>query len=119
MATIGDQVRELARVFPGTRAALEGGVAYYFLPAVKLPGHCVPDTLDLLLCPVHRDGYDTRLFFPEQVHRPPNPDQKKRLNWNGQARILERNWHALSWKIPGVLGMRLIQMVLCHLEALQ
>ncbi len=119
MAAIDDQFRELARVFPGARAATESGVTYYLLPSVTLPAHCQPATLDLLLCPVHRDGYETRLFLPQQVQRPPHPDEKKRLNWNGHARILERNWHALSWQIPGALNMRLVQMVLCHLEAFQ
>jgi len=119
VAAIDDQVGELVRAFPGTRTAQEGGATYYLLPSVTLPAHCQPSTVDLLLCPVQRDGYETRLFLSEQVQRPPHPDEKKRLNWNGHARILERNWHALSWRIPGVLSMRLIQMVLCHLEAFQ
>ena len=119
MAAIDDQVCELARAFPDARAAPEGGVTFYLLPSVTLPAHCQPRTVDLLLCPSQRDGYETRLFLSQQVQRPPHPDEKKRHNWNGHARILERNWHALSWQIPGVLRMRLLQMVLCHLEAFQ
>jgi len=36
-------------------------------------------------------------------------------NWNGQVRVLERNWHAFSWRVE-TPGLSLAQMVSRHLE---
>lgn len=107
-----DQIEELKRLFPGAAGAEEGGCAYFLIPAAILPAGCSPAATDLLLCPGARDGYPSRLFLGERVQCP------KKLNWNATGvRILERNWHAFSWKVNRA-GLRLAQLVAAHLGAL-
>lgn len=107
-----DQVKELVRLFPGAAAGSEAGVFYFLLPSVALPAGSTPHSMDLLLCPAGRDGYPSRLFFCERVQCP------KGLNWNATGvRILERNWHAFSWRVNRG-GLRLAQLVSAHLGAL-
>lgn len=100
-----DQVRELARLFPGVQQANEGGVTFFLIPKLSLPAGCTPERVDALLCPTARDGYPSRLFLAEQVTS---------RSWS-TARILERNWHMVSWRIRE--GPRLAQMVMAHLDA--
>lgn len=78
-----------------------GEVDYLQLSGLQLPG-CTPSEVDALLCLGDRgEGYATRLFF-SQVIVPPKPFS---LNWNASGvRILERNWHAYSWKVPAGLS---------------
>lgn len=100
-----DQVRELARLFPGVQQADEGGVTFFLIPQLSLPAGCTPERVDALLCPTARDGYPSRLFLSEQV---------RSRSWS-TARILERNWYTVSWRIRE--GLRPAQMVLAHLDA--
>lgn len=106
------QIRELACLYPGVEQAVEGGVAYFLIPALALPDGCTPSSVDALLCPTPRDGYASRLFLASPVSGGPS------RNWhvNG-VRILERNWHTISWRTRA--GLRLAQMVLAHLDAFQ
>ena len=105
-----DQLRELIELCPDVKSAVEAGVQFYFLPMLRMPAGVVPAQVDALLCPTERDGYASRLFLSTQVS-----GCKKPLNWNGQIRILERNWFAVSWRTAA--GLRLAQMVLVHLDA--
>ena len=99
-----DQVAELKRLCPGLQSAQEGVHTLYLLPQLHLREGCKPAVVDALLCPFDRDGYPFRLFFAEQIVTP------AKVNWNANGcRILEQNWHAFSWKVPGEL--RLLQMV--------
>lgn len=107
-----DQVGELKQLFPGVQRCDEGGYAYFLLPGLSLPGGCTPGHADILLCPMPRDGYPSRLFFAQVVQSPVS------RNWNNTSRILERNWHAFSWIIDQP-GLRLAQLVAAHLEALR
>ncbi len=107
-----DQVRELKELCQEVRQAAEGGLPYFLLPNFAIPEGCHPSSLDLLLCAAPRDGYNSRLFFAQQV------SSRKSLNWNAQGmRILERNWWAYSWKTRD--GLRLAQMFAAHLDALR
>lgn len=106
-----DQLDELRPVCRALAAANEGGLSYLLLEGILLPENCEPTTTDALLCPEQRDGYSSRLFFASKVRSP------GQLNWNAEARILERNWHAFSWRTPP--GLRLAQMVAIHLKALR
>jgi hypothetical protein len=106
-----DQIEELKRFFPEIQAAQEGGITYLLLRDASLPATCTPARTDLLLCPAERDGYPSRLYFAQR------PSSKTGLNWNGNIRLLERQWSAYSWKVAP--GLRLVQMVLEHLRALQ
>jgi hypothetical protein len=111
-----DQVAELLELSRGLREFEEGGFKYFFLPGLHLPEGCEPGKVDALLCPMQRDGYISRLYFAFQV-RPAGKENSAALNWNGSVRILERNWHAHSWRMP--TGLRLAQMVAVHLKALR
>jgi hypothetical protein len=106
-----DQIDELKRIAPNLSMAEEGGIPYILIKQYELPSGCQPSTVDLLLCPKPRDGYESRLFFPQVIGGIPS------RNWNGRLRALERNWCAISWRVPG--GLRLTEILLIHLKALQ
>lgn len=114
MSLPDDEVAELKGFFPDLLAAKEGGITYVLLRNARLPQGCSPSSMDLLLCPAERDGYTSRLYFAERVQAAPTAPA---LNWNGTCRVLERNWSAFSWKVPG--GLRLAQLVQAHLRALR
>ena len=112
-----DQIEELKLMFPGVAQSDEGGVSFFFLPNVTLPEGCEPASTDLLLCPTPRDGYNSRLFFGARIE-PKKVEGKQPLNWHvSNLRIIEKNWHAYSWRSPA--GLRLAQIVTIHLRALQ
>lgn len=104
-----DQITELKQLCGGVSQCGEGGCTFLLLSGLKLPEGCSPSVIDALLYPSPRDGYQSRLFFPKQIQG------KNNLNWNGQVRIVERNWEAFSWKVSA--EPRLIQMVAAHLRA--
>lgn len=108
-----DQIDELLHVYPNVKQANEAGVTYFFLPQLALPAGCSPSHTDALLCPTPRDGYVSRLYFSEMIAGGPS------RNWNPQgiARILDRNWHAISWQTSQ--NLRLVQMIRVHLDALR
>jgi hypothetical protein len=108
-----DEIEEL-RALGGLQQAQEGGTVFILISQLAMPPSCAPTHVDVLLCPSPRDGYASRLFFAEQVRKPAGAPP----NWNGHIRILERNWHAFSWRVP-VQRMRLIQMVAEHLRGLR
>lgn len=108
-----DQVRELEEIYPNVKQAIEAGVVYFLLPQLVLPIGCMPEYVDALLCPTSRDGYQSRLFFAQMIQGVPT------RNWNAQgiARILDANWQSISWQTRP--GLRLVQMVSAHLDALR
>lgn len=112
MSFPADQVQELKSLAPGLSKCEEGGHTYFLLPGYSLPSGCRPEQTDLLLCPMPRDGYTSRLYFADQV------SCRTSLHWNGTVRVLERNWHAFSWRINQT-DLRLAQMIATHLRALQ
>jgi hypothetical protein len=106
----GDQVKELAMIFPGTQYGEEGGVGYFQIPDLSLPPGRIPPSCDALLCPSGRDGYASRLFLAQSIATPAG------LNWNASnVRVFERNWFAVSWRVRD--GLRLVQMISAHLDA--
>jgi hypothetical protein len=109
------EIEELRLVFPGVAEALEGGVGYVLIPDLRLPAGTRPERVHALLCPrAECHGYPSRLFFSERL------ESNKSLNWNpaNGIRILERNWHAFSWRLNQT-GLRLVQLVALHLKPLQ
>lgn len=105
-----DEVRELVALYGDVQAAVEGGVTYFLFPGLMLPAGCSPATSDALLCPTPRDGYNSRLFLAQPLSAGPG------RNWSASnVRILERNWFAVSWRVPE--GLRLAQKVSVHLSA--
>lgn len=105
-----DQVEELVEFCPSTRQHEEAGFPYFFLPALGLPEGCSPERVDALLCPTPLHGYNSRLFFAQRI------TSSQAHNWNFEARILERMWHAISWAIPET-NLRLVQVLALHLRA--
>jgi hypothetical protein len=116
MSLPSDQVDELKLITTDLSAIEEGGVSFILLSNFRLPEGCTPATMDLLLCPVPRDGYSSRLFFAERPIPSSRPGRGA-LNWNGAVRVAEKNWQAFSWRTPA--GLRLAQMLSIHLKALQ
>ena len=68
-----DQIEELLRIYPDAKQSTEGGVTYFLLPQLEMPPGCTPERVDALLCPTHRDGYESRLFFAKKVEGRPGP----------------------------------------------
>lgn len=105
------EVNELKMVAPDISYAEEGGLPYFLLKNLVLPEGCEPAVTDVLLCPVPRDGYQSRLFFPKNVIG------KSGLNWNGNLRVLDKNWVAFSWQTTG--KKTLVEMLMVHLNGLR
>lgn len=111
-----DQISELKRIAPDLCIAEEGGISYIKITNLKLPEYCIPNIVNVLLCPMVKDGYESSLFFPTIITGCPqrNPPH----NWNRKnVRILDENWFALSWKTNP--GLRLVEMLQIHLSALR
>lgn len=105
------QIDELKKIAPNLSYSQEGGYSFFLIENLHLPEGCEPSIVDALLCPTPREGYESRLFFSTQITGcPPR-------NWNGNIRVLERNWYAISWKVPG--NLRLAEVLLVHLKALR
>lgn len=104
-----DQIEELKKVSPSVGIATEGGYTYILLEKLKLPDGCTPTEVDALLCPILHTGYLSRLFFAEKI----NGGQVG--NWNGNIRVLDRNWHAISWQ-TNTPNLSLIEIVMIHLK---
>ena len=105
------EIEKLKQIAPCLSFAEEGGLSYILIEDLKLPDGCQPRVVNALLCPSPRDGYESRLFFSDKIAS--NVDR----NWNGNLRILENNWYAISWKTQSGLG--LAEMLLVHLDALR
>lgn len=106
-----DQIDELKKIAPSISIAVEGGYTFIYIEKLKLPDGCKPEVVDALLCPAPRDGYMSRLFFAEQITGCPA------RNWNGNIRVLNKNWFAISWKVGS--GYSLAQMLSVHLNAIR
>jgi len=105
-----DQIEELRSLYPGVSKCDEGGATFFLIPQLAMPDGCDPPSADALLSPTPRgDGYPSRLYLASQIATP------TQRNWNGNIRILERNWHACSWKVN--VTLRLVQQVAAHLKA--
>lgn len=108
-----DQLAELKALFPGVSIGEEGDFTYFLIPSLRLPDGCQPEVVDALLCPLPRDGYESRLFYSQQINA------RVARNWHVQnLLILERKWFGFSWKTNRE-GLRLAQMVMEHLCALK
>jgi hypothetical protein len=109
MGYAADQIEELKRYCENVSALPEGGIDFLYLGELRLPAGCSPATCDALLCPVAKDGYPSRLYFSVQV------SGRFARNWNGTARIGEKNWYAFSWRVD-LSAPTLAQLLLAHLN---
>jgi len=113
MAITNDQRVALEAVCDSVGVCAVGSIEYHLLTGLRLPG-CRPEKVDAMLCMGEREGYPTRLFLAERVV----PMKPYALNWNAQTfRILERNWHVYSWKVPQ--GLSPIETLDEHLKPLR
>lgn len=90
----------------------EGQQDFILLPDLQLPAGCVPEQSTSLFCPTPRSGYDSRLYFEKKIQTAHS------LNWNGNERILERNWYAFSWQV-NEQHLTLVQGLAAHLRGLR
>jgi hypothetical protein len=104
-----DQIDELKQIAPVLSFIEDGGYSYFLIKQCPLPEGCNPSEVDLLLCPSVHTGYNSRLFFAQTITGCPLP------NWNGNLRLLDKNWVAISWNVPA--GLRLAETLLVHLKA--
>jgi hypothetical protein len=104
-----DEIAELKMINPNLGTAQEGGNHFILISGLLLPSGCQPGIVDALLCTSMREGYNSRLYLSEQIAGCPA------RNWNGQLRLLDRNWFAISWQVPP--GLRLAESLLVHLNA--
>ena len=84
-----EQMEELKAICPDAREMSEAGLAYVYLPGLRLPEGSNPAQEDGLLCLQSREGYPTRLFLSQQIVGKGN-------NWNS-FRVLDKTWFACSW----------------------
>lgn len=106
-----EQIAALKTLYPEISAAEEGQVTFLRIENLMLPDGANPQSVTGLLCPVPRDGYQSRLFLSSKVSH-----QGKGTNWNADGvLILGERWWAVSWQTKP--GQTLIEMVLDHLQA--
>ena len=107
-----DQISELKKIAPDLSVAQEGAITFILIGGLKLPDGCNPPIVDALLCPSVRDGYNSTLFYAQQITGCPA------RNWNRvNVRILDRSWFAVSWQVSP--NLRLAEMLQIHLKALR
>lgn len=109
MAFPDNQIAGLKLIAPSLSTADEGGYTYIRIENLRLPNGCQPELVDALLCPTPREGYNSRLFFAQPITGGPS------RNWNGNIRVLNQNWYAISWQTEP--GKTLAEMLLVHLDA--
>ncbi len=105
------QIEELGKHYEGVRRVEEGGITYFYIPALGLPDGCEPKVVEAMFCPMKRDSYESRLFLSIMVKMP------FARNWNANVRIMERQWYAFSYN--NVKGMTLLQMLAAHLRGMK
>lgn len=105
-----DWIQELKTAVPEVRILNEGGFSFILIKELALPEGCVPKKVDALLCVDKRDGYDSRLYLSKKITGN-FPDR----NWNGNIMLLDKNWHAISWKTKP--GLTYFEMLTVHLNA--
>ena len=112
MNFLEDEINELKRIAPDLSIAQDGGITYIRIDNLQLPDGCVPATVNALLCPQPREGYQSSLFYSSKITGCPI------RNWNrNNVRILGENWYAISWQVKP--GLRLAEMLQIHLSALR
>lgn len=106
-----EEIDELKTIAPNLSVAQEGGYTYVHISGLVLPNGCQPAIADALLCSTQREGYNSRLFFLQPI------SSGIVRNWSSSIRVLERNWHAISWQTQP--GLRLAEILSVHLKALR
>lgn len=100
---------EFLAVFKDAKFLHEGGHNYVYIPSFTLPEGCTPAVSALLLCVGLKDGYDSRLYFPQAISGPVP------RNWNSNVYVLDRTWHSISWRTQP--GLDYLEMLMVNLRA--
>ena len=105
-----EQLEHLKGLCESVRVVQEGGTSYVHLEKLRFRVGGANQVSDAILCPTAHSGYLTRLFLSA-------PFPSKGANWSVHQ-VLGRPWHTWSWQgVPADLP--LLQMLLCHLDALK
>src|SRR4051812_3439043 len=104
-----DWKQEFMSVFPEAKFVQEAAYMYAYIPEYTLPEGCTPGKTAMLLCVSPKDGYDSRLYFPQQIAGPGN------RNWNSNVYVLDRTWHSISWRTQA--GLSYMEMLMVNLTA--
>lgn len=108
------QLIRLRGLCPGAELWTEPGPSggpLVYLPELKVETAGAVRTIDGLLCPRARDGYDTRMFYSEQL--PVSPMR----NWAPHV-VMGRGWHAHSWSGIGA-DQPWLDILASHLETVK
>jgi len=91
----------------------EGGIPLLRIHGLKVPLTSGTRVLDAVLCPTTHAGYNTRLFFTENL----GPLAPRTANWSPVV------WFGATWFAPSWQGvspaLTITQMVATHLQALR
>ena len=102
-----DEIARLRTVCPGAALWDEAGEPLVFLPDLKVDSAGTVHTVDALLCPRMRDGYDTRLYYSRQLPVP--------RDWSAHA-VMAGSWYTFSWQgIPA--SQPWLDILASHLDA--
>ena len=105
-----EQLEPMGSVCTRAQVMNEGGLELIFLEQLKIRIGGAVVIVDALLCPGPHSGYRTRLFLSQ-------PFPQKAGNWTVHQ-LLARTWHTWSWQgVPA--DQPLLQMLMCHLDALR
>ena len=105
-----DQLSSLSAVCTQALVMAEAGAEVVYLEKLKVRVNGQTHELDAVLCAGAHSGYTTRLFLSQSFPQKAN-------NWSVHQ-LLGRQWHTWSWQgVPAELP--LLQMLMCHLDALR
>jgi hypothetical protein len=105
-----EQLVPLGEVCASAQIMNDGGKDLIFLEKLKVRVNGQSHELDAVLCPSTHSGYTTRLFLAQSF-------PQKGSNWTIHQ-FLGRQWHSWSWQgVPD--NLPLLQMLMCHLDALR
>ncbi|KFG90842.1 hypothetical protein BV98_001373 [Sphingobium herbicidovorans NBRC 16415] len=103
------QLTRLRMLCPGAELWDGLGTPLVFLPGLRVESSGTVHTVDALLSPASREGYETRLYFSRQL--------PKALNWSSYA-LMARSWFAFSWQ--GIKASQpWLDILGSHLEAVK
>lgn len=84
-----DEIARLRTLCSGATLWDEAGEPLVFLPDLKVESAGAVHTVDALLCPRMRDGYETRLYYSRQLPAP--------RAWSTHA-VMAGSWSTFSWQ---------------------
>jgi hypothetical protein len=105
-----EQLASLSTVCAQAQVMPEAGIDLVVMDKLRVRVNEQVHELDAVLCPAAHSGYTTRLFLSQAFPQQGN-------NWTAHQ-LLGRQWHTWSWQgVPADLP--LLQMLMCHLDALR